>query len=185
MVSAGEFRNGLTVEMDGDVFQILEFQHVKPGKGAAFVRTKLKNITSNSTIEKTFRPQEKLPKAHLDRKAMQFLYKDDDFYNFMDIESYEQISIDVKVVGDDMKFVKENDTVKILSYKDKVLNIEPDISVELTVTDTEPGVKGGTSTNVTKSATLETGAVVQVPLFINVGEVIKIDTRTGEYSGRA
>ncbi len=185
MVSAGDFRNGLTLEIDGTVYQIIEFQHVKPGKGAAFVRTKIKDIINGGVVEKTFRPTEKFPPARIDRKDMQYLYADGDLYNFMDPESYEQISIGKDIVGDNMKFVKENETCKVFSYNGSVFSIEPPISVELEVTETEPGFKGDTATGATKPAIVETGAQVMVPLFVNQGDRIKIDTRTGEYSSRA
>ncbi len=184
MISAGEFRNGVTMEYEGDVYEILEFQHVKPGKGAAFVRTKIKNVVTGAVVEKTFRPTEKMPKAFIDRKDMQYLYQDGDLYNFMDVENYEQIALSASDVGDKLKFVKENEIVKILSYNGKIFGMEPPTFVELEITDTEPGFKGDTATGATKPATVETGAQVNVPLFINVGEVIKIDTRTGEYLGR-
>ncbi len=185
MVTAGDFKNGLTIEMDGEVCQILEFQHVKPGKGAAFVRTKYKNILTGSVLEKSFRPTEKFETAHIDRVNMQYLYDDGDMYNFMDVESYEQLQVSHEDAQESMKFVKENEMVKICSYKGKVFSVEPPITVELEVTETEPGVKGNTATNATKPATVETGATVRVPLFIEQGEKIIIDTRTGEYSSRA
>ena len=185
MVSAGDFRNGLTLEIDGTVYQIIEFQHVKPGKGAAFVRTKIKDIINGGVVEKTFRPTEKFPTARIDRKDMQYLYADGDLYNFMDPESYEQISIGKDVVGDSLKFVKENEVCKVSSYNGSVFAIEPPISVELEITETEPGFKGDTATGATKPAIVETGAQVMVPLFVNQGDRIKIDTRTGEYSSRA
>ncbi len=185
MVTAGDFKNGLTIEMDGEVCQILEFQHVKPGKGAAFVRTKYKNIITGSVVEKSFRPTEKFETAHIDRVNMQYLYDDGDMYNFMDVESYEQLQVSHADAEESMKFVKENEMVKVCSYKGKVFSVEPPITVELEVTDTEPGVKGNTATNATKPATVETGAQVRVPLFIEQGERIIIDTRTGEYSSRA
>lgn len=184
MISAGEFRNGVTMEYEGNIYQIIEFQHVKPGKGAAFVRTKLKNLVSGAVVEKTFRPTEKMPKAHIDRKDMTYLYADGDLYNFMDVETYDQIALPASDVGDTLKYVKENEVVKVLSYQGKVFGIEPPTIVELAVAATEPGVKGDTATGATKPATLETGASVNVPLFINEGEIIKIDTRTGEYLGR-
>ncbi len=184
MVSAGDFRNGLTVEIEGNVFQIIEFQHVKPGKGAAFVRTKLKNIINGGVVEKTFRPTEKFPTAHIDRRDMQYLYNDGDLYNFMDPESYEQISIAQDVVGDAMKFVKENENCKINSYNGSVFAVEPPLFVELEITETEPGFKGDTATGASKPAIVETGAQVNVPLFVNQGDKIKIDTRTGEYLSR-
>ena len=194
MVAAGDFKNGITVEIDGNIYQILEFQHVKPGKGAAFVRTKLKNIISGGVVEKTFRPTEKFENAHIDRKDMQYLYKDGDLYNFMDVETYDQIALDSEVVGDALKFVKENETVKICSHKGEtvkicshkgnVFSVEPPLFVELAITETEPGFKGDTAQGATKPATVETGAVVNVPLFCETGDVLKIDTRTGEYLSR-
>jgi len=184
MVSAGDFRNGLTVEIEGTVYQIVEFQHVKPGKGAAFVRTKLRNVVDGGVVEKTFRPTEKYPQAHIDKKEMQYLYNDGEMYNFMDNETYEQIALTEDAVGDTMKFVKENENVKMVSYKGNIFAIEPPMFVELLVTETEPGVKGDTATNVTKPATVETGAQVSVPIFVNQGDTIQIDTRTGEYLKR-
>ena len=185
MFSAGDFRNGITLEIEGNVVQILEFQHVKPGKGAAFVRTKLKNIISGGVIEKTFRPTEKFPAARIDRVEMQYLYSDGDLWHFMNTETYDQIALNSDDIGDSLKFVKENDMVKICSHNGKVFAVEPPMFVELEITDTEPGFKGDTATGATKPATVETGAVVYVPLFIEQGEVIKIDTRTGEYLSRA
>ncbi|MBR4759620.1 MAG: elongation factor P [Lachnospiraceae bacterium] len=184
MISAGDFRNGVTIELEGNVFQIIEFQHVKPGKGAAFVRTKLKNIKSGGVVEKTFRPTEKCPQARIDRKEMQYLYSDGDLYNFMDTESYEQIALNKDSVGDSMTFVKENEMVKMLSHNGSIFAVEPPLFVELEITETEPGFKGDTATGATKPATVETGATVQVPLFVNQGDVIKIDTRSGEYLSR-
>ncbi len=184
MISAGDFRNGITIEFEGNVYQIVEFQHVKPGKGAAFVRTKLKNIINGGVVEKTFRPTEKCPQARIDRKDMQYLYSDGDLFNFMDTETYDQIALNSETVGDALKFVKENDMVKICSYNGNVFAIEPPLFVELTITETEPGFKGDTATGATKPAIVETGAKVMVPLFVEQGEVIKIDTRTGEYLSR-
>lgn len=184
MISAGEFRNGITVEIDGTVYQVLEFQHVKPGKGAAFVRTKLKNVMSGGVIERTFRPTEKFPKAHIERKTMQYLYSDGDLYHFMDGETYDQIALNEETIGDALKFVKENEEVKVCSYQGEVFAVEPPLFAELAVTATEPGVKGDTATGATKPATVETGAQVMVPLFVNEGDVLKIDTRTGEYLSR-
>lgn len=184
MISAGDFKNGLTIEIDGTVYQIIEFQHVKPGKGAAFVRTKLKNVVDGGVVEKTFRPTEKYPQAHIDKKEMQFLYAEGDMYNFMDMETYDQIALPDESIGDAMKFVKENDMVKMVSYKGNIFSVEPTMFAELEVTETEPGVKGDTATNVTKPATVETGAQVNVPIFVNQGDVIQIDTRTGEYLKR-
>lgn len=183
MISAGDFRNGVTVEIDGQVLQIIEFQHVKPGKGAAFVRTKLKNVISGGVVEKTFRPTEKFPSARIDRVDMQYLYNDGS-YNFMNVETYDQISLPEDIVGDAMKFVKENDICKICSYKGSVFSVEPPMFVELEVTDTEPGFKGDTATGATKPAIVETGAQVAVPLFVNIGDRIQIDTRTSEYLKR-
>ena len=185
MISAGDFRNGITLEIEGNVVQILEFQHVKPGKGAAFVRTKLKNIISGGVIEKTFRPTEKFPAARIDREEMQYLYSDGDLWHFMNTETYDQIALNSDDIGDSLKFVKENDMVIVCSHNGKVFAVEPPMFVELEITDTEPGFKGDTATGATKPATVETGAVVYVPLFIEQGEVIKIDTRTGEYLSRA
>lgn len=185
MVSAGDFRNGVTFELDGNVYSIVEFQHVKPGKGAAFVRTKLKNVISGAVVEKTFNPSDKYPTAYIERKDMQYLYNDGNLYYFMDKESFEQLPVNADELGDNFKFVKENMDCKILSYKGKVFGIEPPNFVELEITATEPGIKGDTATNVTKPATLETGATIKVPLFINTGDTIRIDTRTGEYMERA
>ena len=185
MITAGEFRNGITFEMDGNVFQVIEFQHVKPGKGAAFVRTKYKNVITGATVERSFNPSDKMPKAHIERKEMQYSYVDDGLYYFMDLESYELMPIDSATVGDSLKFVKENDICKILSFKGKVFGIEPPIFVELEVIDTEPGFKGDTATGANKPAVVETGASVKVPLFVNKGDRIKIDTRTEEYMERA
>ena len=184
MISAGDFKNGVTVEIDGNIYQILEFQHVKPGKGAAFVRTKLKNIISGGVVEKTFRPTEKFPKAHIDRKDMQYLYRDGDLFNFMDVETYDQIALNEDVVGDSLKFVKENEVCKVCSYNGSVFSVEPPLFVELEITETEPGFKGDTATGANKPATVETGATVYVPLFVEIGDKIKIDTRTGEYLSR-
>ncbi|HOQ38553.1 MAG TPA: elongation factor P [Acetivibrio sp.] len=184
MISAGDFRNGVTFELDGQIFQVVEFQHVKPGKGAAFVRTKLKNIVTGATIEKTFNPTDKMPKAHIERKDMQYLYNDGDLYYFMDVETYEQLPLGKDKIGDALKFVKENEVVKILSHKGNVFGIEPPNFVELEVTETEPGFKGDTATGATKPATVETGVQIKVPLFVNTGDKIRIDTRTGEYMER-
>lgn len=185
MISAGDFKNGVTFEYEGNVYQIVEFQHVKPGKGAAFVRTKLKNVINGGVVEKTFRPTDKLPKAHIDRKDMEYLYNDGGLYYFMDQESYEQLPLSADQLGDALKFVKENMLVKILSYKGNVFGVEPPNFVELQVVETEPGFKGDTATGAQKPATLETGAVINVPLFINQGDMIRVDTRSGEYMERA
>ena len=184
MISAGDFRNGLTIELDNNVFQIVEFQHVKPGKGAAFVRTKLKNIKSGGVVERTFRPTEKCPQARIDRKDMQYLYADGDLYYFMDTETYDQVALNEETVGDALKFVKENEMCKVCSHNGNVFSVEPPLFVELDITDTEPGFKSDTATGATKPATVETGAVVYVPLFVDMGDKIKIDTRTGEYLSR-
>ena len=184
MISASEFRNGATLEFDGEIYVVLEFQHVKPGKGAAFVRTKLKNLKSGGIVERTFRPTEKMPRAHIDRKDLQYLYKDGDLYYFMDTESFEQTAINASDIGDTLKFVKENEMVKILSHEGAVFGIEPPTFVVLQITGTEPGFRGDTATGTTKPATVETGAVINVPLFLGPGEFVKIDTRTGEYLGR-
>ncbi len=184
MISAGDFRNGITIELDNSVYQIIEFQHVKPGKGAAFVRTKLKDIKNGGVIERTFRPTEKCPQARIDRKDMQYLYNDGDLYYFMDTENYEQVALGNDLVGDALKFVKENEMCKICSHNGNAFSIEPPLFVELVITDTEPGFKGDTATGASKPATVETGAQVQVPLFVDQGDKIKIDTRTGEYLSR-
>ena len=185
MVTAGDFRNGVTFEMDGSVYSIIEFQHVKPGKGAAFVRTKIRNVLTGAVTERTFNPTDKFPTAYIERKDMEYLYSDGDLYYFMDNETYEQTPINGSVLGDAFKFVKENMICRVMSYQGNVFGIEPPNFVELMVTATEPGVRGDTATNVTKPATLETGAVIRVPLFINEGEMIRVDTRTGEYMARA
>ncbi|MCI8431101.1 MAG: elongation factor P [Lachnospiraceae bacterium] len=184
MISAGDFRNGVTLEIEGNVYQILEFQHVKPGKGAAFVRTKLKNIINGGVVEKTFRPTEKFPAARIDRVDMQYLYSDGDLFHFMNTETYDQIALNSDDVGDALKFVKENEMVKICSHNGNVFAVEAPLFVELEITDTEPGFKGDTATGATKPATVETGAVVYVPLFVETGNKIKIDTRSGEYLSR-
>ncbi|MDR1013186.1 MAG: elongation factor P [Lactobacillales bacterium] len=185
MISAGEFRNGVTFEMDGNVFSIIEFQHVKPGKGAAFVRTKLKNVITGSVIEKTFNPNDKYPPAYVERKTMQYLYNDGNLYYFMDNETYEQLPINKSVLSDNFKFVQENMECKVLSHKGNVFGVEPPFFVELKIVETDPGFKGDTATNATKPAILETGAQIRVPLFIDQDEVIRVDTRTGEYMERA
>ena len=184
MVSAGDFRNGLTIEFEGNVYQVIEFQHVKPGKGAAFVRTKLKNIINGGVVERSFRPTEKFPQARIDRNDMQYLYSDGELYHFMDVNTYEQIALNSDDIGDSLKFVKENEMVKVCSYNGNVFAVEPPLFVELEITDTEPGFKGDTATGASKPAVVETGATVYVPLFIEQGEKIKIDTRTGEYLSR-
>ena len=185
MISAGEFRNGMTFEMDGQVLQIVEFQHVKPGKGAAFVRTKIKNVITGSVTERTFNPTDKFPPAYVDRRDMQYLYNDGDLYYFMDMETYEQTPISKGTLGDNFKFVKENMVCKVVSYKGNVFAVEPPLFVDLEIVEPDPGFKGDTATNTLKPATLETGAVVKVPLFIDNGEKIRIDTRTGEYLERS
>ena len=185
MFSAGDFRNGLTFEMDGNVYSVVEFQHVKPGKGAAFVRTKIKNVITGSVVEKTFSPTDKFPQAIIERKEMEYLYNDGDLYYFMDTDTYEQMPLSKDILPDNFKFVKENVVCKVVSYKGNVFSVEPPFFIDLLVTETEPAVKGNTSTNALKNATLETGAEIKVPMFINDGEMIRIDTRTGEYMERA
>ena len=185
MISAGDFRNGVTFEMDGNVMQVVEFQHVKPGKGAAFVRTKMKNVITGAVTETSFNPTAKFENATVDRRVMSFSYEDSGLYYFMDPETYELEPVDASVLSDNFKFVKENMDCTVLSYKGKVFSVEPPFFVELEVTDTDPGFAGNTATNATKPATLETGAEIKVPLFIDKGEIIKIDTRTGEYLSRA
>ena len=184
MISAGDFRNGMTIELDNGIYQVIEFQHVKPGKGAAFVRTKLRNIKNGGVVEKTFRPTEKCPQAHIEKRDMQYLYADGDLFNFMDVETFDQFSLDADAIGDSLKFVKENDMVKMLSHNGEVFAIEPPMFVELQITETEPGFKGDTATGANKPAIVETGATVNVPLFVETGDRISIDTRTGEYSKR-
>lgn len=184
MIVAGDFKNGATFEMDGQVWQVVEFQHVKPGKGAAFVRTKIRNVISGGVIERSFSPTDKFERAHIDRRDMEYLYNDGDLAYFMDVETYEQLPLNLSQVSDALTFVKENMVCKILSYKGNVFGIEPPMFVELEVTHTEPGFKGDTATGATKPATVETGAQVKVPLFVNTGDKIKIDTRTGEYLER-
>jgi len=185
MVVAGDFKNGITFEMEGNVLQVVEFQHVKPGKGAAFVRTKLKNVITGAVIEKTFSPTDKFENAYIERKEMQYSYSDGEIYYLMDMETFDMQPIEADKLGENFKFVKEEMMVKIISYKGNVFGVEPPLFVELEVTDTDPGFAGNTATNTLKPATLETGAVIKVPLFINVGDVLKIDTRTGEYLQRA
>lgn len=184
MLSAGDFRNGITIELDNNIYQIIEFQHVKPGKGAAFVRTKLKNIKNGGVVEKTFRPTEKFPQAIIEKSDKQYLYNDGELYHFMDVETFDQFALNEDAIGDSMKFVKENEMVKMCSHNGDVFAIEPPLFVELQITDTEPGFKGDTATGATKPAVVETGATVYVPLFVEQGEVIQIDTRTGEYMKR-
>ena len=185
MISAGDFRNGMCFEMDNHVYQVVEFQHVKPGKGAAFVRTKYKNVKTGSVVERSFNPNEKFEQAQLDRRDMQYIYSDGELYYFMDQESYEQIPIHAEQIGDSIKFLKEEAVCKVLSYKGEIFSVELPITVELLITECEPGVKGDTTNNASKYATLETGAVVKVPLFVNQDEKIRVDTRTGEYLERA
>ena len=185
MISAGEFRKGVTFEMNGEPHVVVDFQHVKPGKGAAFVRTKYKNILTGATREEAFNPNDKFPKAHIETKQMQYLYNDGELYYFMDQETYDQIPLTYDLVEDAIKYIRENDTATVKFYKDNAFTVEAPNFVDLEVTETEPGVKGDTATNVTKAATVETGAVIQVPIFINEGEKIQIDTRTGDYLGRS
>ena len=184
MISAGDFRNGITLEIDGNVYQIMEFQHVKPGKGAAFVRTKIKDVINGGVVERTFRPTEKFPAARIDRVDMQYLYADGDLYNFMDVNTYEQVALNTDLIGDALKFVKENEMVKVCSHKGSVFAVEPPTFVELEVTYTEPGFAGNTTTTSGKPAKLETGLELQVPMFVNIGDILRIDTRTCEYMER-
>jgi len=184
MIMAGDFRNGMTFDMDGSVYQVVEFQHVKPGKGAAFVRTTIRNVISGGVTERTFNPSDKFPEAFVERKEMQYLYNDGELYYFMDMESYEQIPLNKNILSDNFQFVKENEMVKIVSYKGNVFGVEPPTFVELLVTHSEPAVKGDTVNNTMKPATLETGITIKVPMFINEGDLLKIDTRTGEYNAR-
>ncbi|MDR0818721.1 MAG: elongation factor P [Oscillospiraceae bacterium] len=185
MITAGDFRNGVTFEMDGNVMQVIEFQHVKPGKGAAFVRTKMRNVITGAVTETSFNPSAKFESAFVERKDMEYSYADGDLYYFMDSETYEQLPINKSVLPDGFKFVKENMPCKVMSYKGSVFGVEPPNFVELEITQTDPGFRGDTATNVTKPAIVETGAEVKVPLFIDTGDRIKIDTRTGEYLERA
>ncbi len=184
MLSASDFRNGVTFELDGNVMQVVEFQHVKPGKGAAFVRTKMKNVITGAVTETTFNPSDKFENAYVERKDMEYSYNDGNLYYFMDMETYELIPLDAKLLGDNFRFVKENMACKVISYKGKVFGVEPPNFVDLEVTQTDPGFKGDTATNVTKPAILETGAEIKVPLFINIGDKIRVDTRSGEYLER-
>ena len=185
MISVNDFKTGATIELDGQAYQVVEFQHVKPGKGAAFVRAKLKNVKSGGVVEKTFRGGEKVPKAHLDRREMQYLYNDGEGYVFMDTQNYEQMTVDAATMGDNTKWLLENMNINVLFFQENIIGIEIPNFVEMVVVDTEPGVKGDTATGATKNAVLETGAVVQVPLFVNTGDRLRIDTRTGEYMERA
>ena len=184
MIVAGDFRNGVTFELDNNIFQVIEFQHVKPGKGAAFVRTRLKNIVNGATVDRTFSPTDKMPKAIIDRKDMQYLYNDDNLYYFMDVQSFEQIPVNKESIGNTLNLVKENEVVRILSHKGKVFGIEPPTFVELEVIETDPGFKGDTTNGATKPATVETGFVIKVPLFVNTGDIIRIDTRSNDYMER-
>lgn len=185
MISSSDFRTGITIEIDNDVWQIVDFQHVKPGKGAAFVRTKMKNVRTGAVVERTFNPGEKMPKAHIDRREMQFLYESDSQYNFMDNETYDQIALNSDQLGDAVKYLKENMNIGIMFFQGTVIGVDLPYSVELTVVETDPGIRGDTATGGTKPAKMETGCVVRVPLFINVGDVLRVDTRTGDYIERA
>jgi len=185
MISSNDFHTGVTIEMGGEIYTVLEFQHVKPGKGAAFVRSKLKNLRSGSIIEHTFRAGEKVPRAHLEKKEMEYLYRDDELYYLMDLETYEQITISEEKLGSGVKYLKENDRLQVLMHGDEVVGVDLPVTVILQVADTEPGLKGDTASGATKPATMETGLVVQVPLFINPGDLVKIDTRSGSYIERA
>ena len=185
MIYASDFRKGITFEMNGEPHVVLDFQHVKPGKGAAFVRTKYRNIRTGATREEAFNPNDKFPKAHIETKQMQYLYNDGELYYFMDQDTYDQVPLTAELVEDAIKYIRENDIATVKFYKDNAFTVEAPNFVDLEVVETEPGVKGDTATNVTKAATVETGAVIQVPIFINEGERIQIDTRTGEYLGRS
>ena len=185
MITAGDFKNGLTFEMEGKVYQVIEFQHVKPGKGAAFVRTKYRDVVTGATREASFNPTAKFENAVIERRDLEYLYNDGELYYFMDPETYDQVPLNADKLGDNFKFVKENIVCKILSYKGKIFGVEPPTFVELQITETDPGFKGDTATNALKPAKLETGAEIRVPLFINEGDMIRIDTRTGEYMERA
>ncbi len=185
MIMAGDFRNGMTFEMDSQVYQVVEFQHVKPGKGAAFVRTKYRNVRTGAVLERTFNPNDKFENAVIERKDMSFVYKDNDLYYFMDTQTYEQIPFTAEILGDTLKFIKEEMVCKVMFHNNSVIGIEPPIFVELEITECEPGVKGDTAQNATKTAVVETGATIKVPLFVNQGERVRIDTRTGEYMERA
>lgn len=185
MISPNDFRTGLTIEYDGGIYTIVDFQHVKPGKGAAFVRTKLKNIETGAVTERTFNPRDKFETAHIDRRSTQFLYAGDDMWNFMDTETYDQFALGKDVLGDAVLYLKENMEISLEFYQGRVIGVDLPVVVELEVTETEPGIKGDTASGGSKPATMETGLVVQVPFFINVGDMLRIDTRTGEYSERA
>ncbi|MBR0380139.1 MAG: elongation factor P [Mogibacterium sp.] len=185
MIYASDFRKGITFEMNGEPHVVLDFQHVKPGKGAAFVRTKYRNILTGATREEAFNPNDKFPKAHIETKQMQYLYNDGELYYFMDTDTYDQVPLTAELVEEAIKYIRENDMATVKFYKDNAFDVEPPNFVDLEVIETEPGVKGDTATNVTKAATVETGAVIQVPIFINEGEKIQIDTRSGEYLGRS
>ncbi|AJQ27797.1 MULTISPECIES: elongation factor P [Pelosinus] len=185
MISSSDFRTGATIEIDNNVWQIVDFQHVKPGKGAAFVRTKMKNVRTGAVVERTFNPGEKFPKAHVDRREMQYLYESDGNYNFMDNENYEQSELTSEQLGDAVKYLKENMNISIMFFQGTVIGVELPVAVELTVVETDPGIRGDTATGGTKPAKMESGCVVRVPLFINIGDVLRVDTRTGEYLERA
>ena len=185
MISASDFRKGVTVEIDGNIYTVVDFLHVKPGKGSAFVRTKIKNIITGAVLERTFNPTDKMQRAHIETKEMEYLYNDGTFYYFMDPETFDMIPLSLDQVEDAIKYIRENDEVTMKFFQGSPFIVEPPNFVDLEITETEPGVKGNTATNVTKAATVETGAVIQVPIFLEAGEVIKIDTRTGEYLGRS
>ncbi len=185
MISSNDFRTGVTIEIDGGVWQVVDFQHVKPGKGSAFVRAKLKNVKTGAVVERTFNAGEKLPRAHVDQRAMQYLYESDGMFNFMDNETYEQIALSNEQLGDAKRFLKENMSIGVLFFQGIVIGIDLPNSVELAVVETDPGIRGDTATGGTKPAKLETGYVVKVPLFINTGDVLRIDTRSGDYIERA
>lgn len=185
MISTSDFRTGVTIEIDNGVWQVVDFQHVKPGKGAAFVRVKMKNVKTGAVVERTFNPGEKLPKAHIDNRQMQFLYENDGAYNFMDNETFEQIEVTADQLGDAKKYLKENMNIGVMFFQGAIMGVELPYSVELRVVETDPGIRGDTATGATKTAKLETGHTVRVPLFINIDDVLRIDTRTGDYLERA
>lgn len=185
MISTSDFRTGTTVTIDGDAWQVIDFQHVKPGKGAAFVRAKIRNLCSGAVIERTFNPADKMPKAHIVRREVEYLYENDGLYTFMDLETFEQSELTKETLGSALNFIKENNKIAIQVYNDKIIGLDLPVAVELTVVETDPGIRGDTATGGTKPATMDTGYVVKVPLFINVGDVLRIDTRTGEYLERA
>ena len=185
MITTNEFRTGTTVTIDGDAWQVIDFQHVKPGKGAAFVRVKMRNLCSGAVVERTFNPGERMPKAHIDRREMEYLYENEGMYVFMDLETFDQSELDKETLGNAMSFIKENNKIGVMVYQDKIIGVDLPNAVELVVAETDPRIRGDTATGGSKLATMDTGYVVKVPLFINVGDVLRIDTRTGDYIERA